>query len=233
MAATKTNPAGSVGASDGWETSTSTFWSTGPSLNDESFKVIKPSNTGWGIFWRSDTNWAQLDDSAAPTLLSEPVSTESDERRARRPLDKAAWLHRCKSDFLAIVESETMEYGFVNPSQQLIEHYYDTYGANFGELIQHIFHSELTNPGVCIALLKGLSSLPYSELVPHGPVLMLAAIAHENDEVKEAAIRAFERWEHADGIRVLKSARTNWPWLEEYRLATIQYLEALHGISNP
>ena len=58
-------------------------------------------------------------------------------------------------------------------------------------------------------------------------MVALAALSNTHNEVREAGIRAYEKWANPNGIEILKSVSISWPWLEEYRLETIEYLETL------
>lgn len=128
--------------------------------------------------------------------------------------------------FVQLAQTENLEYGYESASEIMIHEIAEKYPTKIGGLIQHIFLKECFNQKVIVCILKGVSSLSYASTYPYGQTMAIAALANSSAAVQEAGIRAFENWEHLDGIVPLKSTKTGWPWLENYRLETISYLES-------
>ncbi|EGQ9716317.1 hypothetical protein FWP28_18800 [Vibrio alginolyticus] len=72
------------------------------------------------------------------------------------------------------------------------------------------------------------SCLPYEWLEHHGITLILGCSSHPSLLVNEACLRLAEAWEQHDHVEYLKKMRTfDYPWLEEYRVNVIEFLERL------
>lgn len=170
-------------------------------------------------------------DSASLQLLNSQrlLPTENDSNQSFEV--EAAFLEKCNDDFVRIASSEAFEYGFIPSSQLLMESFASQF-PSVGRIAQHIFFAGLESPQICVAVMNAISCMPYETSGFYGAVLAMAALSHHDDEVKEAGIRAFERWEHPDGIKALKSIHTNWDWVEKYRLSTIAFLESNNGVSD-
>lgn len=138
---------------------------------------------------------------------------------------------RCRREFVGTARREQIEHGFASASEQLVSKYLSLYPATCGGILQYIYIKESHDTAVALALVRGISFIDYDAIMPYGQMIALAALTNTNDEVREAGIRAYERWRCVDGIAVLKTIETSWDWLEQYRLETIEYLESLRCLS--
>lgn len=138
-----------------------------------------------------------------------------------------AILEKCRSRFVEIAKREEVEYGLIAASEILLKEYFELYGHSFGDIVQHIYMMELGKGKVILSLLKYLSSKGYMDVYPYGQMVAMAALAHENIEVREAGIRSFEAWEHVNGKTVLSSLEVHPKWLDDYRKEVLQQLESL------
>jgi hypothetical protein len=131
-------------------------------------------------------------------------------------------------EFSSSAKREPLEYGMYSACDQLLENWLTRYPSEFSAIIHHIYIKSINNKTVLITLLKALSGLPYSAAHPSGLVAAMAATAHKSIEVKEAGIRAFENWGHEDCISILEHIDTPLPWLNDYRLKTIEYIKSIN-----
>lgn len=122
-----------------------------------------------------------------------------------------------QTKFLELAHSEYLEYGYTSPSERHLLQFATEYPGLIGELVQNIFLAESSDTVVMLALLNAVASLDYDTVRPHGQVLAIAALSNPAPEVKEAAIRVYETWGHAEGAKILANIECPWDWLDEYR----------------
>lgn len=139
---------------------------------------------------------------------------------------KSEFYERNRKRFVQLAQTENIEYGYESASEIMIHEIAEKSPSEIGGLIQHIYLRECSNQKVIVCILKAVSSLSYSSIYPYAQLMAIAALANSSAIVQEAGIRAFENWEHLEGIEPLRNAKTGWPWLETYRLETISYLES-------
>jgi len=134
---------------------------------------------------------------------------------------------RYRDKFLGMANSQSLEFGFISPTDVFLEELLETHDRFFGEILSGLYLKVYSNEGAMVALLKGMSNLPYSKVQPFGPTCALAALSHVSDEVKEAGVRAFEKWAEPETLSYLTSVKCASEWLESYRLSTVEYLQSL------
>lgn len=127
--------------------------------------------------------------------------------------------------FRRVAGSDFLEYGQYTRCDQLLEEWLEELGDKLGPVINFIFLKSLKDKQVALLLLKAVSNLPYEAVSPFGQVQAMAYLPMEDDELAEAGVRAFENWENRAGLDVLEIVQMREPWLERYRLKTIEYLK--------
>ena len=128
--------------------------------------------------------------------------------------------------FLTLIKNEDFEFGKKNESVKLIEEQLElNFAATqnwFGNLYIKNFRS---NENVFIGLLRIVEALKEEALHPIGKIMAMAALNHENDEVKELGIRIFENWCSIESYDILKGIRVDTIWLQEYINQVIKDIE--------
>lgn len=130
-------------------------------------------------------------------------------------------------EFKRTARGDFLEYGEYGRCDELMERWSKDDSLPLGSVINYIFTKSIKDKRISLFLLKSISSLSYDEIGPSGPVQAMAYLSLEDDELAEAGIRAFESWEHPDGIALLEAVDMRSAWLNKYRLKTIEYLKGL------
>jgi hypothetical protein len=60
--------------------------------------------------------------------------------------------------------------------------------------------------------------------------MAVAALSHENTEVQECGIRAFENWETVESLQILENLKVSTEWLQEYIDEVVLYLRKEHNV---
>jgi len=129
--------------------------------------------------------------------------------------------------FERAARSEPLEYGIYSACDGLIAEWSLNAGSNFGDIIQSIYLESISNKICLLALIKAISAIEYDLVYPSGQLIALAALSHQDIEVIEAGIRAYEHWETKKGVLALKNCKTHVEWLDEYRRETLEHLESI------
>jgi hypothetical protein len=129
--------------------------------------------------------------------------------------------------FIELARAEHFEYGYA-PSTELftLEFFQKNSSSLCIEALVRMFWSHTSETSTAVAVLNALSALPYDKEFKGGQTLAVAATAIADHEIKEAAIRVFERWGHPEGAEFLSKIDCPWPWLDDYRNQVIQDLSS-------
>jgi len=197
---------------------------TDPLVDHLTLKVATYSSAYDFLSCAFSSTAAAVGDSA---VVNSSSATELGSHNFLRNTRELELISRCHLRFVMVARNEEIEYGFVSASERLMKEMFQEFPDSIGAIAQGIFLLEIDKPAVLISLIKAISAIPYAAMWPYSQMIAISALANANEEVREAGIRAFEQWEHPDGIKLLKSTTTALSWLEEYKLATITYLESL------
>lgn len=88
---------------------------------------------------------------------------------------------------------------------------------------------EDNNTHILRALLATLAYVDYDKLSPVGVTMALAALSHEDIEVVQCAVQAFEGWGEYFGVKYLKHVHTSYAWLQKYISSVVKNLERSHS----
>ena len=130
-----------------------------------------------------------------------------------------------KDDFLRIICEQDFEYGLSSQADLFIAQLLNINASVTKEWLNSLFIENFRNSRIILGLLQVVSHLEYIDANPEGPTMALAALSHSDPEVRECAIRAFENWESADSLNVLRGVKYSEEWLQEYAEKVIVYLE--------
>lgn len=125
------------------------------------------------------------------------------------------------SNLLHLIREQDFEYGFYSPADELVRKCLKENEAVTKQWLNHLFITNYGNHSIALGILRVISHLEYYEIAPVGPTMAIAALAHQNSEIQECGIRAFENWSHPDSLRALKSVVCHQSWLNEYRQQVI------------
>ncbi len=82
--------------------------------------------------------------------------------------------------------------------------------------IQSFFLENITNTGLASDILCAMGHLPRRLVEPWGYTMVIAALGQPSIRVRDAAVRALERWGGTTAIRILADHAESAPWLRRY-----------------
>lgn len=141
-------------------------------------------------------------------------ASSSIERPAREDTEK-----RFAERVVGSLREAPVEDGYSHPVEQIIKDALIEFPAAAPQWVQSIYIENIvTSPDISIGVLRCVGRLPYELIAPWGMVLAAGALSHQDIEVLEAAVRAFERWGGRGSIEILKSrvAAEPVPWMADY-----------------
>lgn len=127
--------------------------------------------------------------------------------------------------FIDLIREENFEFGYVSDSEKLINEQLAHNELATKNWINEIFISNYDNTSIIIGILRIIGRFKEEIIFPQGHTLALAALMHENDEVKELGIRAFENWASNNSLKVLSNIKIEQDWLDEYKMEVIADLK--------
>lgn len=124
---------------------------------------------------------------------------------------------------------EPLEDGHTHPAEQIIAEAIQAFSATaFAWIAFAYFEQYYRNPVVAAGLIRCLGRLAHDSALPWARFLALSGLYHDDVEVREAAVRAFEMSGGPQAIEAL-TARVSvepTPWLAEYARQVIADLAA-------
>ena len=130
---------------------------------------------------------------------------------------------------IKLINEETFEYGTENAADIFVQKSLEKSSIFTKDWLNSIFLTYFANIHITTGLLRIISHLKYSDIFPTGPTMALAALKHENAEVRECGIRAFENWDDTSQLGYLKHIKCNEKWLQDYLDRVIEYLEECYA----
>jgi len=140
--------------------------------------------------------------------------------------------NRFTDTLLHLIHEEIFEFGMENAADMFVQEHLKNNPFVTKNCINSIFLKNFANIGVTTGLLRIIAHLNYTEIEPTGPTIAVAALSHENAEVRECGIRAFENWEDISSLEYLKHIKCKEQWLQDYLEQVIIDLEEIHVLSG-
>lgn len=126
---------------------------------------------------------------------------------------------------IQLIVNSNFEYGFDTPLDIFLKERLAENSSVTKEWLNLIFINNFSNVPIITGILRTIAHFNYSELSPNGVSMSIAALSHENSEVKECAIRTFENWVNPESLKILKSVKIHEAWLNDYLQQVISDLE--------
>ena len=116
------------------------------------------------------------------------------------------------NELISLILNEEFEYGidfsyrqwllqlFLTKADAFVRRYMKLNRPLTKEWINKIFVENFADVLILVGLLRIIARLDYKEIFPQGQTMALAALSHENTEVKECGVRAYESWGTIDGF---------------------------------
>ena len=128
-----------------------------------------------------------------------------------------------------ILESD-FEYGIESEVDVFIQNQLKENSLVTKSWLNDIFVEYFANPVILVGILRIISRLSYYEVHPQGQVMAIAALSHNDIEVKECGVRAFENWGNLDSIKILENLHVSPSWLQEYINQVLEDLRKKYNV---
>ena len=131
---------------------------------------------------------------------------------------------------ISLILDEEFEYGIDTKADAFVRRYMSLDSLLTKEWINAIFIDNFSDVSISVGLLRIIARLDYAEIYPQGQTMALAALSHENTEVKECGVRAYESWGTIDSLNELESLEVGIQWLQEYIDNVVSDLRQEHNV---
>ena len=156
-------------------------------------------------------------------LITSSSSREYVERSFKRLVERFS--REATPRILSMIREQELEYGYESPAEQFIREKFAESPSVAKEWLGRLFLEYFDAPDVLVALLHAISHFEYNDIFPTGQMMALAALRHENPEVRESGVRALESWGNSDSLKVLRAIRFREKWLQNYVEQVVRDLE--------
>ncbi len=118
---------------------------------------------------------------------------------------------------LAALSDEPIEDGITHPAENLIQDAHRRNASRCMQTLTFILNEMYRNrPSLSASLLRCIGRMRAERLGPWGIITVKQALFHEDVEVRDAAIRALEKWGTGECLQVLWQYRDSEDWLNDY-----------------
>jgi hypothetical protein len=131
-----------------------------------------------------------------------------------------------------LILEQDFEYGFLSSADKYTQDVITRYPSDTKELLNDLFIIHYGDTRIVIGILQIISHIDYMLISPNGPTMALAALAHRDPEVRECGIRAFENWNSAESLKVLRNTHCQEKWLQNYLEEVVANLEQELSIND-
>ncbi len=134
---------------------------------------------------------------------------------------------------IMLILEEEFEYGLDTKADILVRKKMEQNSLATKEWLNTIFIESFNNTRILLGVLIIVSRFDYSMIYPEGQIMATAALSHEDPEIQECGVRAFENWGNRHSLKILKNLKVTTKWLQEYINEVIDDLEEeLHVIAS-
>jgi len=141
-----------------------------------------------------------------------------------RPIGELSLQEPFRWELIRLLESEPMEAGQAHPAEALIEDMLRRVGPIASVWLGSIYEEMRDRrPAIAADILRCIGRLPASLSRPWGQPLAKDGLYQSDEEVRDAAIRAFEMWGLPEGADILRDYLSDEPvaWLADYARGVI------------
>lgn len=140
-----------------------------------------------------------------------PVKTKSFWTEAERHY------RRLRGGLVCALEDIPIEDGMQHPADELIERALGASRSSCIEGLSRAFHEFYTSrPAMSAAILRCMARVDFAQTGAQGLGLAQHALSHDDVEMREAAVRAFETWGGVEALAILRQHDDPEAWLHEY-----------------
>jgi len=119
-------------------------------------------------------------------------------------------------ELISLILYEDFEYGIDTKADVFVRWHMGLNAFITKDWLGRIYVENMSNIPVLIGLLRIVARLDYQQINPLGQMMAMAALSHDNIEVQECGVRAFESWEAIDSLEILENLKVSTKWLQEY-----------------
>jgi hypothetical protein len=148
------------------------------------------------------------------------MSDQVEHERALKEEEKQGFLKR----LLLLFETTDFEYGIRNEADIFVENFISLNPTQTKEWLEDFFVKYFSKAAILTKLLRTIARIDYQDICPQGTLIATAALKHEDIEVRECGIRAFESWGSLESLEVLGHLRVSEKWLQDYVDEVVRYL---------
>lgn len=131
-----------------------------------------------------------------------------------------------RQELLARMDDEDYISGETSLSELFVEDIMQIHGEDWTMMqLSQLCQQDDVSPHTLIGILHMISHFPYETVYSYGPSIAQKALEHENEDVRDFAIKAFENWEDKAHLPVLKKVKYKEEWLQKYLDAVIADFE--------
>jgi len=154
-------------------------------------------------------------------ITASDISLENSLNRQRMNRLRAIF----STKLLNLLREQDFEYGIDTPADVLVRKSFSENASITKKWLYQLFVENYDDQTVLMGILRVLSHFEHQEVIPQGPSMALAALSNVSAEVRECGIRAFENWGTLESLEVLKNAKCEEKWLNDYLQQVIAELE--------
>lgn len=131
-----------------------------------------------------------------------------------------------KIEILSIIQNDNFEDGFYSQSEAFIDEQltHDTI-TYIKSALNEVYIEFIKNSHVLTGIMLMCGRVSYDDAFPELPTMAIGLLQHKDDEVRDRAIQAFERWNSKKGLDVLESLRCEKAWMQRYVNKVIEYIK--------
>lgn len=167
---------------------------------------------------------AVLSGAVVPKVISINDTFFANEEKEQ--IDDKTLTEQYKQEILIVIRNDIFEDGITTASEKYIADNYNEESCGYIKAaLMNIYLENLTNEKILTGVLMMISSIPFENAKPQGPIMALGLLQNMNYSVRDKAVQAFERWNSKQGIPVLRSLKCDRKWLQKYVDKVIVYLE--------
>lgn len=119
-------------------------------------------------------------------------------------------------NFLNMLRNDIFEAGYSSSSEIFFKSMLEKDSADTKKWLNTVYLNNFYDVKVLVGILHIISHLDYETVFPEGQTMAVASLMHQDIEVREYALKAFENWAHPDSLKILESIKCEEKWLQDY-----------------
>ena len=131
-----------------------------------------------------------------------------------------------KTEIISIIQNDNFEDGVYSQSEAFIDDHLTSENVSYiKSALNELYLQFIKNSHVLTGIMLMAGRILYDVAWPELPTMAIGLLQHRDDEVRDRAIQAFERWNSKKGLDVLESLRCEKSWMQRYVDKVIEYIK--------